>query len=425
MFYLKVFGIVLVALACWGGFVGFSTLNGWWHIPLTTSSDPKSFIDAAKRIVAERNVGNLALVLVEESVVYDEYFVGVSQAINRETVFPVASMSKWITALGVMTLVEHDDLDLDVPISRYLTRWKLPSGDFSSEGVTVRRLLSHTSGLSDGLGFGDYTAEEAIPTLEDSLTNPRSSSGLPVQISITRRPGEAWDYSGGGYLILELLVEEVTGETFESYMQAAILQPLGMSRSTFAYIGETDNKTISYDAVGNPAPLFRYAASGATGFSSSAADLTRLVQALLSDEAALSIPARATTLEKMREPNAKIFGIDAWGLGTILYAPTASGDYIYGHDGQNEPAINATVRINPTTHDAIIVLVSGSPSLATYLGFEWVFWQTGVPDVLGIGYVTDQGMKIFSYGSVIILMMIFFGAWRMRRRSASSRISHV
>lgn len=72
----------------------------------------------------------------------------------------------------------------------------------------------------------------------------------------------------------------------------------------------------------------------------------------------------------MRKPHASAFGADIWGLGTILYAPTEAGDYIYGHHGQNDPAINASVRINPETGDALIAFVSGGQSLATALGYE-------------------------------------------------------
>ncbi len=324
-------------------------------------------------------------------------------------------MSKWITALGVMKLVERGALDLDAPIAEYLSRWQLPESEFARDEVTVRRLLSHTAGLADGLGFGDYAPDETIPSLEDSLLNPRASSGLPVEIRLSRTPGESWEYSGGGYLILQLIVEEVSGQSFEDYMEATLLQPLGMSGSTFRYIGALENRTISYDADGNPAPLYRYAASAATGFSASAADLTRLVQALSERDETQESVFQLETITMMREPQASIFGIDAWGLGTILYAPTSSGDYVFGHDGQNDPALNAAVRINPDSGDAIIVLGSGNPSLATYLGFEWVFWQTGVPDVLGIGFVTDRGLQIFGFGAVLILGLLVVGVIRIRR----------
>ena len=147
--------------------------------------------------------------------------------------------------------------------------------------------------------------------------------------------------------------------------------------------------------------------------------MTRLVQALLADRTPPN-PFRHDTLELMRQPNGTLFGFDIWGLGTILYAPTTSGDYVFGHDGQNEPAINSAVRINPDTGDAIIVFASGNQSLATMLGFEWVFWQTGTPDFIGIGYVIDGGVRVMTYGSVLILVLITISAWWIRRRRLPS-----
>jgi hypothetical protein len=65
-----------------------------------------------------------------------------------------------------------------------------------------------------------------------------------------------------------------------------------------------------------------------------------------------------------------------------LYVETANGEFVFGHDGANDPAINSTVRINPGTADGVVLLVSGHPSLASAIGSEWVLWQTGYPDFL-------------------------------------------
>ena len=198
-------------------------------------------------------------------------------------------------------------------------------------------------------------------------------------------------------------------------MQMALFQRLAMSRSTHRYIGTVENKSISYDGKGRQATSYQYASSAATGFSTSVSDMIRLVQALLADHMSPNL-LRQETIELMREPNASYFGLDIWGLGTILYAPTESGDYVYGHDGQNDPAINAAVRINPDSGDAIIVLASGNLSLATRLGFEWVFWQTGVPDFLGLGYIVPYGLRVMMFGGILILILGTLGTWWIRRR---------
>jgi len=405
----------VIALIVWAIFVGLTTISGWWYSPMTSGADPRVFMDAAIDVLDTKNVGNVAMVLIEDGKVYGEYFDAVSQEIDSDTVFSAASMSKWIAALGVMKLVQTGKIDLDTSISTYLTRWQLPPSEFENGDVTVRQLLSHTSGLSDGLGFGDYEADEVLPSLEESLMQPRASSGRDVQIALGRPPGTEWDYSGGGFLILQLIVEEVSGQAFEDFMQTEIFQPLSMSRSTFNYIGTIENSSLSYDEQGQRASTYQYAASAATGFATSLSDMTTLVQSLLVDRELPNF-LRQETIKQMRDPTGTLYGFDIWGLGTILYVETASGDFVYGHDGQNEPAINAAVRINPDTGDAIVVLASGNKSLATKLGFEWVFWQTGTPDFLGFGYIIKDGVRLMIFGSISILILAALFGWRSRRR---------
>ncbi|MEZ5550823.1 MAG: serine hydrolase domain-containing protein [Pseudomonadales bacterium] len=411
---LRIVSVAAVASAGWILLVGYTTVNGWWHTPLTDSTDPAAFRQAAMAYAQSHNRGNFALVLIEDGERFAEGFLKQSQKIDRDTLFPTASLSKWITALGVMHLAQSGRVELDAPVSTYLRRWQIPDSPYQSAAVTVRQLLSHTAGLTDGLGFGEYAIGETLPSLVESLNNPRSSSGEKVQIVLGRTPGSEWDYSGGGYLILQLLIEDVTGQTFPAYMQSSLLDPLGMSRSTYGFPGLRENAANVYNPDGTPAELYQYAASAATGFASTAADLTRLADAVLNDRAPDVIAQ--DTLRHMRAPQASLFGFEIWGLGTILYAGTGSGDFVYGHDGQNEPAINSSLRINPASRDAFIALASGNRSLATYLGFEWVFWQTGKPDFLGLGYVTDSSIRIALVGLGVIWLLAAVLRWISYRR---------
>lgn len=412
--------VILLAAAASAGWIllaAYTTVSGWWHTPLTESTDPEVFRQAAMDHARTHNTGDFALVLIEDGELFAEDFLHQARKIDRDTLFPTASFSKWITALGVMQLVQAGRVDLDAPVSSYLRRWQIPDSPYDSEAVTVRRLLSHTAGLTDGLGFGEYAADETLPSLIESLNDPRASAAdasasRKVRIALGRTPGSEWDYSGGGYLILQLLIEEVTGQTFAHYMRSSLFDPLGMSRSTYGFPGAEDNAARAYHPDGSPAELYQYAASAATGFASTAADLTRLTMAVLNDRAPDLISQ--STLQQMRQPEASLYGFEIWGLGTILYAGTDSGDYVYGHDGQNEPAINSSLRINPDSRDGFIALASGNRSLATYLGFEWVYWQTGNADFLGIGYLIDPGIRVAFSGlgliwllAVILCVMIY------------------
>lgn len=415
----KIIVLSLVALVLWSSVVVAGALFGWWRQPIAPTGDAQAFMRKAIERIETENRGGTALVLIENGVVSADYYAGKDATVDRNTVFLTASMSKWIAAWGVMKLAEDGKLDLDRPVEDYLTRWRLPASSFDHGKVTIRRLLSHTAGLTDGLGFADYEPSEVPPTLEQSLANPKTSSGKPVAIAVGIEPGSKWRYSGGGYLILELLVEEVSGEPFDAFIERTILQPLGMTRSGYRYPGDIDNYAGSYDLEGRPATTYRYASKAATAFTTSASDMVKFVLAQL--PVVTDKPLAQATIDSMRKPHATSQGVDIWGLGTMLYAPAASGDFVFGHDGANEPAINAAVRINPDTNDAIIVLTTGSRTLASTLGAYWVFWQTGLPDFLSIPGELLRIVPVLLGGIIIILLATIYLAWRRRRAGRASK----
>ncbi|MFT6094635.1 MAG: CubicO group peptidase (beta-lactamase class C family) [Pseudohongiellaceae bacterium] len=414
MYYIKLVAGTLLGFATWTVFVFVGAFYGWWMTPIAAPDDSAEFFRKATTIIEAQNLGNIAMVLIEDGKITGEFYSRLKEAVNENTVFSTASMSKWFTANAVMTLVEEDRISLDDPVERHLSRWQLPASQFDNSKVTIRRLLSHTAGLNDGLGFGDYESSERLPSLEESLTNPRAANGDKVDFAVQRPPGDGFTYSGGSYLILELLVEEVTGMTFAAYMQNTFFDPLGMTRSGYNFIGEIENNAGSYDRDGEPAVLYKYASNAATAFSTSTADLAKFVMAQLPENQTSAILSQPT-IANMRQPHGRTFGADIWGLGTILYAPTDSGDFLFGHDGGNDPAINSTARINPDNSDAIIVLETGHLSLATNIGSQWVLWQTGVPDVLDSDSVIKSMLLPLSIGLFLILLASGYAGFRHSR----------
>lgn len=399
--------ITLAGMAAWGILVIFLAFEGAWMTRIVPAGDTQAFYDWAAGELSAKNKGSSALVMLQNAEVTKQYYSNHGQAINEDTLFPTASFSKWVTALGVVSLAEDGLVDLDSPVARYLTRWTLPESGFDNNQVTVRRLLSHTAGLTDGLGFGDYSLDENVPDIEEELRHPRASSGKDAAVAVGIEPGSEFLYSGGGYLLLQLLVEEVSGVTFEQYIQLQLFDPLGMERSAYSDIASLENVSHSYNIDGEITESFNYASAAATGLASSTRDLAKLAKALLL--AKPKGPLAAATVEGMREPQAYVMGAGIWGLGTMLYAPSQSGDYVFGHDGANDPAINSTVRLNPDTSDGIILLVSGHPSLASHIGSEWVLWQTGKPDFLQTDRALKSAIVPFLVGSLLILCV---GFWR-------------
>lgn len=402
--------LLVLTLACWQTLVFFTAFSGWWMSPVVSQDDPAAFFRWATTALERENAaGNSALILIEDGQLFREFYRGANAAIDADTVFSTASMSKWIAASGTLLAELEGDLDLDRPVSGYLSRWELPMNGFDPDGVTVRRLLSHTAGFADGLGFGDYTLAESLPTLEQELSNPRASSDDPVQIEVSMRPGSEWRYSGGGYLLLELVIEEVKGMGFEQYMQQSVFEPLDMQRSGYASLATIENNAGSIARNGEAAELTQYASSAATAFATSAADLSKFVLAQIPQSSTPGVLPQET-IASMREPHGRSFGTDIWGLGTMLYAPTPNADFVFGHDGGNDPAINSTARINPDTGDALIILETGHPSLATSIGSQWVLWQTGIPDFLDSDAVLASMVWPAVIGSLVLLFLLL-GAW--------------
>ena len=412
----RIFLLAIAATLAWIGVVVCAGFGGAWMTTVAPEDDADAFLAYAKDRLETQVPGAAALLLIEDQKPAGEIFVSPSGSVDENTVFAAASMSKWVAAYAVMTLVQDGLLELDAPVERYLTRWQLPDTGFDNRGVTVRRLLSHTAGFDDGLGYADYAQDQALPTLEESLANPKSSSGAEVRIGVGVEPGSEWRYSGGSYLLLELLVEEVSQLSFEEFVQRRIFDALDMSRSGYAYLGSYDNNAGNFAADGTRIPASQYASSAATGLVISSADVARFALAQLSapDHAGLS-PA---LVQAMRVPHGRTMGADIWGLGTILYAPTPGGDLVFGHDGSNDPAINTAARINPETGDALIVLVTGHPGIASNIGSEWVLWQTGYPDVLAFDAVLASMVAPALWGLLAIAASVWLALWRRRRAQA-------
>lgn len=154
------------------------------------------------------------------------------QPVGPDTIFMVASCSKPVTAMLVLQQVERGVLDLDVDINTYLRRWQVPVNEFTAENpVTLRRALSHTAGLNIN-GWGSVPQGKPVPT-ELDLLEGRPPSKLPAV-----RVDKAYDgvdrYSGAGFLLSQMLLEDVLGRPFPEIAQQFVLGPLGMTRSTYA-----------------------------------------------------------------------------------------------------------------------------------------------------------------------------------------------
>jgi len=226
---------------------------------------------------------------------------------NTHTRFQACSISKPIgAAMSVFRLVEIGKLKLDVPISTYLPAadLELISGPTTRElvgTITIRQLLSHTSGLGTH-GFVEYnTKTTGIPTTREIL----AGSSPPVnslQVELQSFPGQCYSYSGGGTTVVQLVLENLIGKPFAEIVQEFVLDPLGMSESTYRHPSDeeingllkpgqlgTGNFVRAYSNGRTPCDAAHHALpeAGAAGLWTTPGDLLkaiRAIQASLSEE---------------------------------------------------------------------------------------------------------------------------------------------
>src|SRR5262249_3324268 len=141
-----------------------------------------------------------------------------------------ASISKSITAFAALRLVQQGKVDLDEDVNQRLVSWKVPDNEFTkTEKVTLRRLLSHTAGTTVP-SVGGYKAGEYMPTTVQVLNGERTSNE-PVRV--VQVPGKGFRYSGGGYVVVQQLMMDVTSKSFPALVHDLVFEPLGMTHSTF------------------------------------------------------------------------------------------------------------------------------------------------------------------------------------------------
>ena len=153
------------------------------------------------------------------------------RAVQADSVFAGASISKPVTAALVMQQVERGKLDLDADVNRYLSAWKVPENSHTrAHPVTLRHLLSHRAGTTVH-GFGGFPPGVAKPSVIDTLLGRAPALTPPVVVDKT--PGGSIRYSGGGYTVLQLVLEETTGRPFAQLAREMVFGPLGMQSTSF------------------------------------------------------------------------------------------------------------------------------------------------------------------------------------------------
>lgn len=299
--------------------------------------------DYRDRMIDEYNPQGASVAIIERGKIaevknYGKANVEKNRAVTNKTTFKIASISKVVTAYTVMQLVDEGKLDLDTPISSYLTRWKLPASELHNNKVTLRTLLSHTSGVSGS----DEIYKKSLPDIATALENK--------QIHLQREPGTTFQYSEfSGFGICQLVIEEVTGEKFEEYVVKNVFQKLGMPDTSYANESAGDcTMATPYAGFGKAVEVTHYVMTGAAGVTTTSTDLAKFVIALMDY---YNTDTEMFQIQKNTKTN-----LGACCLG-IFTQSLSNGSRVYEHNG-TLTGWNAQIVFEPHSRNGMVLVTN-------------------------------------------------------------------
>ena len=288
--------------------------------------------------MSKRQISGLSLAIIEDGKIVKAQGYGTTEkggqtAVTAQTLFQAGSISKSVSALGALRLVQEGKLALDEDVNTKLITWKVPENEFTKDKkVTLRGLLSHTAGLTVH-GFPGYATDEPRPTVVQILDGAKPTNTSPIRVDIL--PGSQWRYSGGGYTIMQQLVVDVTGKPFSQLMQESVLGPLDMKESTFEQpLPDDKGKLTATGHTQDRKPVkgkwHIYPEMAAAGLWTTPSDLARFaigVQEALAGKSGKTLSPVMARQMLTEEKNNYGLGVSVEGSGTALR---------FGHGGRDQ-----------------------------------------------------------------------------------------
>lgn len=299
-----------------------------------------------------------------------------------DSLFQGASISKILTTILVMKLVERGMLDLDQPVNNYLKSWQLPENEWTMErAVTIRHILCHFSGINVPT-YAGYFREDLLPSLKDILEGKEPS--IEPAVEVEEPVDEQFIYSTGAFAVLQLIIEDVCNEGFEAVIQRELLQPLNMHRTCFCQPLPEDfqkNAACGHRADGETVAgnWFVYPTLAGSAVWTTPTDLAKFARHLQkilagSDSGLIQPQTMRELITPYREP--------FFGIGFALYGDKGPGLY-FGHTGNTEGfrsmfiahesnGSGAFILANSDNADPVIKEVINR--IAASEGWEGFFW---------------------------------------------------
>ena len=320
--------------------------------PNVLAGQPATLLTLADRMRVLRVPGVSVAVVDEGKVAWARGYgqTGDGAAVTPETLFQAASLSKAVAAMVALRLVEMGTLALDEDVNVKLRSWKVPPSPAAhGEAVTLRRLLSHTAGLTVS-GFPGYVSTGQVPSLVQLLDGVTPANTAPIRVDV--EPGSIYRYSGGGYEVMQMLVEDVTGKPFAEVARTLVLEPLGMRHSTFQQ--PLTGAPLAVSAVGHDGQGVAirghrntYPEQTAAGLWTTPSDYALVILEIQKPGRVLT----SATVDTMLTPV-----LDGYGLGFAVQS--TNGQASFSHGGSNK-GFRCTIRGYRTLGRGAVVMTNG------------------------------------------------------------------
>lgn len=309
----------------------------------------------------ELNVPGVSIAVIHEGKIEWARGFGVRSIggppVAAEIMFQAGSISKPLAAMAALRLVERGKLSLDADINTFLKTWKFPADPLAAgKPLTLRELLTHTGGTTVH-GFPGYATAQPVPTLVQVLNGEKPANTPAIRSEAV--PGAKWNYSGGGYTIMQQAMIDVTGEPFPKLLHDTVLAPIGMTHSTYEQpLPEKFRDFAATPYAGDGKPIeggaHTYPEMAAAGLWTTPTDL-----ALYAIEVRQSLEGKANhvlSAEMTRQMLSP--GMGDWGLG--LEIGGAEADRYFSHGGVNEGFVNNLVAYEKNGEGAVVMTNSAS-----------------------------------------------------------------
>jgi CubicO group peptidase (beta-lactamase class C family) len=350
-----------------------------------------------KKLVA-RNVPSLAVAVAQDGkIIWEEGFGWADREkripATEHTMYSLASISKPITATGLMVLVERGRVDLDRPINDYLGQAKLNGRAFDASKATVRRVANHTAGLP--LHYQFFYRDEPFQ-------RPEMDETIRRYANLVTPPGERSQYSNLGYGLIDYVIQRVSGKSYPDFMREEVFVPLELTR-TSVHIGPgLEHFTATrYAPDGTPIPFYDFDHPGGSAVFSSAHDLVRFGMFHLKNHLADQRPILTDdSIDEVHRPTAMEkdgsgYGI-GWGSGT-----SKKGLRTVSHGG-GMGGVSTTLCLLPEENAVVVVLCNSSSGLPGQIARE--IMAVLAPDKIELqaAGTTDATFLTFKNGKTVL-----------------------